>query len=47
VIQKAACIQFLQSIETQKVLEYIVSMAKGETDFNPAPAQKLYLQFVE
>lgn len=46
-IQKAACMQFLQSNSTVKVLEYIVEMATGQTDFNPAPAQKLYLQFIE
>lgn len=46
-IQKAACMQFLQCNSTTKVLDYIVSMATGETDFNPAPAQKLYLQFIE
>lgn len=47
IVQKAACMQFLRSNATQKVLEYIVAMATGETDFNPAPAQKLYLQFIE
>lgn len=46
-IQKAACMQFLQCNSTTKVLDYIVAMATGETDFNPAPAQKLYLQFIE
>jgi len=46
-IQKAACMQFLQCNSTTRVLDYIVSMATGETDFNPAPAQKLYLQFIE
>lgn len=46
-IQKAACMQFLQSTKTQEVLNYIVEMATWQTDFNPAPAQKLYLQFIE
>ncbi len=46
-IQKSACMQFLQCNSTTKVLDYIVAMATGETDFNPAPAQKLYLQFIE
>lgn len=46
-IQKAACMQFLQCNSTIKVLDYIVEMATWQTDFNPAPAQKLYLQFIE
>jgi hypothetical protein len=47
IVQKAACMQFLRSNSTKEVLEYIVKMATWKTDFNPAPAQKLYLQFIE
>lgn len=46
-IQKAACMQFLQSNSTKDVLDYIVQMATWRTEFNPAPAMKLYLQFIE
>jgi len=46
-VQKWACVQFLQSSSTKEVIEYIAKMAKWQTDRNPAPAQKLYLQFIE
>ena len=46
-VQKWACVQFLQSSTTKDVIEYIAKMAKWQTDRNPAPAQKLYLQFIE
>lgn len=46
-VQKAACMQFLQSNSTTEVLHYMKLMATGQTEFNPAPAMKLYLQFIE
>lgn len=46
-VQKAACMQFLQSNSTTEVLNYMKLMATGQTEFNPAPAMKLYLQFIE
>jgi hypothetical protein len=46
-VQKAACMQFLQSNSITEVLNYLKLMATGQTEFNPAPALKLYLQFIE